>query len=330
MRREADFIEMKELRERTIDRIDVLDKVGTLLLLPNTEYATTEMVAEYYNVTKEVIRQVKVRNDEELSLDGVRHYKNKEIKELINSGNMSQLKIPPTGTLLFSKRAVLRVGMLLRDSDVANKIKEELGIPVESNLFLRKEIKFKKELDNSLEEIKMELKEHIGALNTTSLYKEICKSIDNLTTYIPQYSVCNNKYRIDFYFPLLNLAIEYDEKYHNTKEQVEKDKRREYEISRDIYIKKWYNDVTEDDLKEWEMKDLNELYDVELEENLLEYSFDETRFIRVREGGEMRGLIKSSIIITKYTSEKIDSRGMSCKYDDIANYDFNKQELTYV
>lgn len=36
----------------------------------------------------------------------------------------------------------------------------------------------------------------------------------NICKFIPQYSCCNNNYRIDFYEPNLNLAIEYDEEQH--------------------------------------------------------------------------------------------------------------------
>ena len=35
--KELDLIEKQDIRERVIDRTEVLDKVGDLLLLPNTE-----------------------------------------------------------------------------------------------------------------------------------------------------------------------------------------------------------------------------------------------------------------------------------------------------
>lgn len=126
MKNQEQLINEKAMREEFVDRTDVLDKVGELLLLPNTEFGTTEQVAKYYRVTNEVIRQLKVRNEEELSSDGVKHNKHREIKILVNSDNMSQLKIPPTGTLLFPKRAILRVGMLLRDSEIAKEIRTRL------------------------------------------------------------------------------------------------------------------------------------------------------------------------------------------------------------
>lgn len=124
--KQNELLEKKELREKVIGKIEVLDKVGDLLLLPNTEYATTEQVADYYQVGKDVIRQIKVRNSDELESDGVCNKSNKEIKTIVNCDNMSLLKIPPRGTLLFPKRAILRVGMLLRDSEVAKEIRTRL------------------------------------------------------------------------------------------------------------------------------------------------------------------------------------------------------------
>ena len=43
--KEMDLLQRKEAREDCISRIEVLDKVGELLLLPSTEYATTKQVA---------------------------------------------------------------------------------------------------------------------------------------------------------------------------------------------------------------------------------------------------------------------------------------------
>ena len=48
--KEMDLLQRKEAREDCVSRVEVLDKVGELLLLPNTEYATTKQVAEYYRV----------------------------------------------------------------------------------------------------------------------------------------------------------------------------------------------------------------------------------------------------------------------------------------
>lgn len=49
---------------------------------------------------------------------------------------------------------------------------------------------------------------------------------------IRQKHVLNNKYRIDFYLPEFNLAIEYDEEFH--KRQIIKDSNREIDIAKEL------------------------------------------------------------------------------------------------
>ena len=44
MKRENQLLENKKMREEVVGRIEVLEQVGELLLLPNTEFATKEMV----------------------------------------------------------------------------------------------------------------------------------------------------------------------------------------------------------------------------------------------------------------------------------------------
>lgn len=67
-----------------------------------------------------------------LTEDGLRLYKNKEIKEMLetveNTKNLHDVgfKIPPRGLILIPKRALLRIGMLLRDSEVAKEVRSRL------------------------------------------------------------------------------------------------------------------------------------------------------------------------------------------------------------
>lgn len=126
MKNTFDTIENMGLREELIMNIEVLDKVKDLLLLPNTELMTTKMVADYYEVEMTSIRHITVRHRDELELDGMKKQSYKEISELVNSDNMAQLKISRQGTNLFTKRAVLRIGMLLRDSEVAKEVRTQL------------------------------------------------------------------------------------------------------------------------------------------------------------------------------------------------------------
>lgn len=140
--KELDLIEKQDIRERVIDRTEVLDKVGDLLLLPNTEYATTEQVANYYKVDVGTIEVLVNRNRDELESDGMAIFKKSKIERSLQDvsnvkvarhqgymeiiDNDMTIRIANRGARLFPKRAILRVGMLLRDSKVAKEVRTRL------------------------------------------------------------------------------------------------------------------------------------------------------------------------------------------------------------
>ena len=132
-----EIIDNKELREELSGRINVLEKVKNVLLIPETEYATTALVADYYEVNIKAIQQIVIRNRDELLEDGLKVLKGNEI--LTNSviDNMSttkgsgycmvgNVKIAYGNNTLFPRRAILRVGMLLRDSPVSREVRTQL------------------------------------------------------------------------------------------------------------------------------------------------------------------------------------------------------------
>ncbi len=140
MANENQLLEQKELREKNLGRIEVLDQVKKLLLLGDTDFATTEMVAKYYDVSFETINSCIKDNREELTSNGMKKYKKNEILRNVLKGhnvknertraivnvNGDEIAINNTGLILFSKRAILNVGMLLRGSDVAKEIRSRL------------------------------------------------------------------------------------------------------------------------------------------------------------------------------------------------------------
>ncbi|ONG80149.1 hypothetical protein BKK41_16070 [Bacillus cereus] len=113
-----------------MNRVEVLEKVKGLLLLPNTEYATTKQLSKFYEVDKATLRKVLFDHREELESDGVQFKKFKEFKTLLNvTPNLSELTeygVNRAGTNIFPRRAILRVGMLLRDSEVAKEVRTQL------------------------------------------------------------------------------------------------------------------------------------------------------------------------------------------------------------
>ncbi|MRX52362.1 hypothetical protein GJU41_00130 [Bacillus idriensis] len=91
----------EEFYEYLKGRMEVLERVKTILLFPSDETANTQQVAWFYQVDKKVIEKVVFRNLNELAEDG---YTNG----------------------IFTSRAILRIGMLLDDNEIANEVMDQL------------------------------------------------------------------------------------------------------------------------------------------------------------------------------------------------------------
>ena len=138
--KEFELVDNKVMRESMINEVGVLDKVKDLILLPNTEFATTEQVAEYYEVSDRQIENLIRDNKDELNSDGFGIRKANDFITEMNFGNKVNkmrgkftvdfgsdvIAFAPRGVNLFPKRAILRVGMLLRDSEVAKEVRTRL------------------------------------------------------------------------------------------------------------------------------------------------------------------------------------------------------------
>lgn len=131
------LIESKELREQMAGRVEVLDKVKELLLIPKTEFATVGLVSEFYGVDIEAVKKVVQRNEDELLSDGMKRLNGREIKEELVGDNMSLTKFQGyfmiegirfrnNTNILLSRRAILRIGMLLQDSVIATEVRTQL------------------------------------------------------------------------------------------------------------------------------------------------------------------------------------------------------------
>ena len=121
----------------TEERLDVLDKVKELVMLKSTEYMTTKMVADYYEVPESTIKGVIGRHREELIKNGFNKYSKDEILRKFNCvTNVKQertrcivtiegeeIVINNTGLNLFNKRSILNVGMLLEESPIAEQVR---------------------------------------------------------------------------------------------------------------------------------------------------------------------------------------------------------------
>lgn len=164
--KEVTLLESKDIREQAINRVEVLDKVKKLFLIPQLDVMTIVQVAEYYEVDVETIRKVYQRHKNEIDSDGsmlksIKDFligKDFSLEENNTNGLKSQdvtlkenglntgfeiiktekgkvtikisdnmvLAIPNRGIRCFTKRSILRTGMLLRDSKIAKEVRTQL------------------------------------------------------------------------------------------------------------------------------------------------------------------------------------------------------------
>jgi len=113
----------RDERDKYIDKFEVLDKVKSLVLLPYNETATTDIVADYYNVNLKTIEKLVERNKDELVSDGYSVLKGNQLTDI---KSVCQIKSRARSMAVFTKRSILRVGMLLRDSEVAKRVRTML------------------------------------------------------------------------------------------------------------------------------------------------------------------------------------------------------------
>lgn len=136
---EKQFIEDRALRENAVRHYEVLERVKDLLLIPEFEALTLKQTAEFYEVNPHAIEMICSRNADELEADGVCR---KKIKDFLNShhvrvekssyittfkySNGLNISMSNGGLKIFPRRAILRVGMLLRDSEIAKEVRTQL------------------------------------------------------------------------------------------------------------------------------------------------------------------------------------------------------------
>lgn len=124
---------------------ETLHKVKTRFILGDLGLTSIKAMASFYEVTESEILKVVKEHEEELLSDGVIFKTNTKIQEYLaegrsytfilfnKEGNLEiglddgrVLRGEDTSTMLFPRRAVLRVGMLLEDSAVAREVREYL------------------------------------------------------------------------------------------------------------------------------------------------------------------------------------------------------------
>ena len=136
---ETQFIDDRTLRDNAVSNYEVLEKVKKLLLIPELEVMTTEQVADYYEVDYDAVKKVYQRNTDELESDGMHiekmetflkgqnvSFQKERNKAILTYDNGITFSVTNRGLKVFPRRAILRVGMLLRDSEVAKEVRTQL------------------------------------------------------------------------------------------------------------------------------------------------------------------------------------------------------------
>lgn len=129
--KETDFIESKTLRDEMCqdEYLDILERVGQLITIPGTAYTTKENAAKFYEVSVGTIDSATSRHRDELVADGYKMLSAKEFCTLHDARIKSKARF----LSLYPRRAMLRLGMILRDSRIAKMVRSYL-LAVEENV----------------------------------------------------------------------------------------------------------------------------------------------------------------------------------------------------
>nr|NNM90120.1 hypothetical protein [Bacilli bacterium] len=121
--KEQELFEDRTMRDRLATQVDVLERVKALATLPDGLNVTVEMAANYYEVGKQAIVSLIYDNRLELEEDKLRLLTGDELNSFKEVGVIPKNTASLT---LIPRRALLRIGMLLRDSEIAKTVRNYL------------------------------------------------------------------------------------------------------------------------------------------------------------------------------------------------------------
>ncbi len=130
------YIESKSIRDNQVASLSneraeaILNKVKSLYfaLWEGEGITTTFELVEFYEVSVETIQKVIQRHREELKADGLKSIRGKDLKDVMDRVSISQRTPKLT---IWTPRAAMRLGMLLRESEVAKAVRTSLLNAVE-------------------------------------------------------------------------------------------------------------------------------------------------------------------------------------------------------
>ncbi|MEU2788531.1 hypothetical protein [Streptomyces sp. NPDC007100] len=130
------------MRDSVIGRVGVLDKVKALVLLPDGLHVTTRMVADYFEVGDEAVKSIMKRHRDELRSNGMHALRGSDLQVFERSNLDLSKESYPQGRAhltLYTRRTILNIAMLLRDSEVARAVRTYL-LDVEEGARARVEV----------------------------------------------------------------------------------------------------------------------------------------------------------------------------------------------
>ncbi|MBP1172820.1 hypothetical protein JOE49_000072 [Paenibacillus sp. PvR133] len=126
-RNELILTESKSMRDDLVFKDEVLDKVKFVACLDGTTEVTVEMAASYYEVPTDTIQSVIRRNRSELNeYSEVRVLKGKTLTDFKTRVQGEHAFKGISSLTLLTRRGLLRIGMLLTESEVAKSIRNYL------------------------------------------------------------------------------------------------------------------------------------------------------------------------------------------------------------
>lgn len=140
----------REQRAALLDRIDVLNKVKALMLLPEIFMVTVKQLAEYFEESEENIRKCYSTHKAELSSNGAVNLTPSQLREQLTGKNFTSVgsrsgqlvcinddcyfEMNNRGAVFFPPRAILNMAMLLPKSRVAREVRTQLLNITESTM----------------------------------------------------------------------------------------------------------------------------------------------------------------------------------------------------
>jgi|GEM_PF-2126568 len=125
------FVESRFARDRQIAEIsgeqaqEMLNRAKALMFAARQGegIATSEQMADFYEVTTDVVRDNVRRHRDEFELDGLKVLRGKSLKD---AREIISLPSDTSQATVWTPRAALRLGMLLRDSEIAKQLRNLL------------------------------------------------------------------------------------------------------------------------------------------------------------------------------------------------------------